>query len=109
MFGKVDTSSYFASMRSVGIKVLRNKLSEYLRLVASGETVLVTERNRVVAELQPPRNRGAPVGDAKWAELIKRGVVTPARNKTGKPPPRLPAAMTFEEMIRDLDESREDK
>ena len=38
-------------MRAVGVKVLKNKLSEYVRLAASGETVLVTDRDRVVAEL----------------------------------------------------------
>jgi prevent-host-death family protein len=32
-------------MRTVGIKVLKNRLSEYLRLVASGETILVTDRD----------------------------------------------------------------
>lgn len=31
-------------MRSVGLKILKNKLSEYVRLAASGETVLVTDR-----------------------------------------------------------------
>ena len=41
-------------MRSVGLKVLKNKLSEYVRLAASGETVLVTDRDRVVAEIVPP-------------------------------------------------------
>jgi prevent-host-death family protein len=40
-------------MRSVGVKVLKEKLSEYLRLASSGETVLVTDRNRVIAELVP--------------------------------------------------------
>jgi prevent-host-death family protein len=40
-------------MRSVGINILKNKLSEYVRLAASGETVLVTDRDRVVAELVP--------------------------------------------------------
>ena len=56
-------------MRSVGIKVLKNKLSEYVRLAASGETVLVTDRDRVVAELVPPR-KGIDKADAKakWAE-----------------------------------------
>jgi antitoxin (DNA-binding transcriptional repressor) of toxin-antitoxin stability system len=29
-------------MRAVGLKVLKNKLSEYVRLAASGETVLVS-------------------------------------------------------------------
>jgi antitoxin (DNA-binding transcriptional repressor) of toxin-antitoxin stability system len=36
-------------MRTVGIKVLKNKLSEYVRLAAAGETVQVTDRDRVVA------------------------------------------------------------
>ena len=62
-------------MRSVGIKVLKNKLSEYVRLAASGETVLVTDRDRVVAELVPPRqgidktDTRSPVGrsGAAWA------------------------------------------
>ena len=42
-------------MRAVGLKTLKNRLSEYVRLVANGETVLVTDRDRVVAELTPPR------------------------------------------------------
>ena len=38
-------------MRSVDLKVLKNKLSEYVRLAAGGETVLITDRDRVVAEI----------------------------------------------------------
>jgi prevent-host-death family protein len=38
-------------MRMVGLKILKNKPSEYVRLAAAGETVLVTDRSRVVAEL----------------------------------------------------------
>jgi Antitoxin of toxin-antitoxin stability system len=54
---KVATGSYLEGMRSVGIKLLKNKLSEYIRL--AGETVLVTDRDRVVAELGPPAPAGA--------------------------------------------------
>ena len=43
---KVATSSYFDDMRSVGIKVLKNRLSEYVRIAEGGETVLVTDRDR---------------------------------------------------------------
>ena len=42
-------------MRAVGLRVLKNRLSEYVRLAASGETVLVTDRERVVAEIVPER------------------------------------------------------
>jgi antitoxin (DNA-binding transcriptional repressor) of toxin-antitoxin stability system len=41
-------------MRVVGVRELKNKLSEYLRLVRRGETVLVTDRGEIVAELRRP-------------------------------------------------------
>ena len=65
-------------MRTVGLKTLKNKLSEYLRLTASGETVLVTDRDRVVAEIVPPKTgRAAFLGDATLADTVRRGWVTP--------------------------------
>ena len=55
-------------MRSVGLKILKNKLSEYVRLAAGGETVLVTDRDRVVAEIGPPQTgRGAVLSDVLLA------------------------------------------
>jgi antitoxin (DNA-binding transcriptional repressor) of toxin-antitoxin stability system len=52
-----------ALMKAVGVKQLKARLSEYLRLVKSGETILVTERTDVVAELRPAR-RSLPRADA---------------------------------------------
>ena len=46
-------------MQSVGIKTLKNRLSEYLRLVKNGEQNLVTDRGDVVAELRQPSSRPA--------------------------------------------------
>ena len=43
--------------KAVGVKQLKAKLSEYLRLVKSGETILVTDRDEVVAELRPARRQ----------------------------------------------------
>ncbi|MBA2426827.1 MAG: type II toxin-antitoxin system prevent-host-death family antitoxin [Actinobacteria bacterium] len=40
-------------MRSIGIRELRQRASEYLRLVESGETVEVTDRGRPIAMLVP--------------------------------------------------------
>jgi antitoxin (DNA-binding transcriptional repressor) of toxin-antitoxin stability system len=45
------TGSYFDPVRSVGIKVLNSKLSEYVRLAASGETVLVADHDRRMVTL----------------------------------------------------------
>jgi prevent-host-death family protein len=98
-------------MRAVGIKTLKNKLSEYVRLAASGETVLVTDRDRVVAELVPPApGRGETLADAKLDQAIRRGWVTQPRQwmGLGPPPPGKPV-MTFDELMKELDESREDR
>jgi prevent-host-death family protein len=94
-------------MQTIGIKVLKNKLSEYLREVAAGETVLVTDRGRVVAEIVPPRSADGTDAERQWSELIRQGLVKPA--KRPPLPPRQPAIMTREEMLRGLDESRSDR
>jgi antitoxin (DNA-binding transcriptional repressor) of toxin-antitoxin stability system len=47
-------------MKSVGVKQLKARLSEYLRLAKAGEVILVTDRDEVVAELRPARRQGFP-------------------------------------------------
>lgn len=50
----------------MGIRELKNRLSEYLRQVRNGERVLVTDRGEAVAELRPP---GEPDGTEKYPGL----------------------------------------
>ena len=96
-------------MRSVGLKVLKNKLSEYVRLAAGGETVLVTDRDRVVAELVPPREGRSPwLADAMLAEAVRNGWLTPPRQRELGPPPRLPVAATGQ-LLKELERDREDR
>ena len=92
----------------VGLKVLKNKLAEYVRLAARGETVLVTDRNRVVAELIPPREGRSPrLQDAYLAELVSRGWLRPPLASDPRPPPRLPVA-PIAEILAELAEDRGD-
>ena len=87
---EVASGGYFHFMRSVDLKTLRNKLSEYVRLAEGGETVLISDRDRVVAELVPPREtRSASLPDALLAEAVRHGHLTPAALPLG-PPPRRP-------------------
>jgi antitoxin (DNA-binding transcriptional repressor) of toxin-antitoxin stability system len=79
-------------MRTVGLKVLKNKLSEYVRIVASGETVLVTDRDRVVAELRPPQGRGPMTSDALLADAMRRGWLAAPMVVREGPPSRAPVA-----------------
>jgi antitoxin (DNA-binding transcriptional repressor) of toxin-antitoxin stability system len=95
-------------MRTVGLKVLKNKLSEYVRLAASGETVQVTDRNRVVAELRPPQPEPPLTDEEFLAKGVREGWITPATGRGGPLPPRRPVA-SFEQIMRELDEDREDR
>jgi antitoxin (DNA-binding transcriptional repressor) of toxin-antitoxin stability system len=96
-------------MRSVGIKLLKNKLSEYVRLAAGGETVLVTDRDRVVAEIVPPRSGRSPLlADAMLAEAVREGWLTPAVLAGSGPPPRKPV-MAFRDLMKELHQDREER
>ena len=97
-------------MRSVGLKVLNNRLSEYVRLAAAGETVLVTDRDRVVAEIVPPRAERSPIlADALLADMVRKGLLAPPAAPGAGPPPAPPPNMTLEQLLDVLDEVRGDR
>jgi antitoxin (DNA-binding transcriptional repressor) of toxin-antitoxin stability system len=106
----VASGSYLSRiMRSVGLKVLKNKLSEYVRLAASGETVLVTDRDRVVAEIVPPQPGRSPLlADALLAEAVREGRLAPPVLAGSGPPPRKPV-MALRDLMQDLLQDREDR
>jgi prevent-host-death family protein len=96
-------------MKSVGLKVLKNKLSEYVRMAERGETVLVTDRDRVVAEIVPPEKTRSPLlADALLAEVVRQGWITPPALTSPAPPPRNPV-MSFRELKRQLADDRSDR
>jgi prevent-host-death family protein len=93
---------------SVGIAELRQNLSKYLKLVAEGESLTVTDHNRPVAVLGPVP---APRRSAKLQRLIDEGKVRPAQNPTGILPPPLefdpPSGVTSESIFEELREERD--
>src|SRR6516225_9153671 len=78
-------------LKSVGLRDLKNRLSEYVREVRSGEAVLVTDRGEVVAELIPPGqgsdDRGVP---SALVTLARRGQVTLGVSNDAAVYPKLP-------------------
>jgi antitoxin (DNA-binding transcriptional repressor) of toxin-antitoxin stability system len=96
-------------MRSVGLKTLKNKLSEYVRLAEGGETVLISDRDRVVAELVPPRaTRSESLPDALLADAVRRGLLRPAALPPG-PPPETPGVAPLAEILAELADDRADR
>lgn len=97
-------------MRAVGIKVLKNRLSEFVRLAAQGETVLVTDRERVVAELVPPRTgRALEIADAQLAEAVRRGEITPAAGGASAEPPQGVPLLPLADLLAELAEARAER
>lgn len=67
-------------MKTAGVRDFKAHLSGYLREVAAGETLLVTDRGRVVAEVRPPGGAPRLVDPvaARYAEMVERGAIRPA-------------------------------
>ncbi len=70
-------------MRDVSVTELKNKLSEYLRLVKRGEIIKVHDRSTPIALIQSI-HADPEQGDALLNRLVREGVVTPARRSSGK-------------------------
>jgi hypothetical protein len=76
---------------------------------AGGETVLVTDRDRVVAELGPPaRGRSPLVSDALLLDAVRQGWIRPTLLAGGEMPARKPV-MKLREILADLQEDRSDR
>ena len=110
MIDEVALGRYLRRMRSVGINLLNSRLSEYVRLAASGETILVTDRDRMVAEPGSLRETRSPIlADAFPAYAVRSGVLTlPAPAGSGPPPKPAPVAR-LDEVLAELDENRRDR
>ena len=78
----------FVYMNTVGIAELRQNLSRYLQRVERGERLVVTDRNRPVAELGPPPSSGAAldrlIAAGRVSRPVRRGLPEPLE-LTGDP------------------------
>ena len=94
-------------MKTVGLRELKNRLSEYVREVRAGDGVLVTDRGEVVAELVPPGpragERGVPSG---LVALARRGQLTLGAANDARLYPRLPPLLARHPSAQLLDEER---
>lgn len=94
-------------MKRVGLRELKNRLSEYVRHVRKGHVVLVTDRGEIVAELRPPG--GLPVPHdvpPGLLEMARRGSVTLGGPNHPGLYPRLPRLVPPGTAQQLLDEER---
>jgi prevent-host-death family protein len=79
----------------VGVRELRNHLSQFLARVEAGKEVVVTDRGRAVARLGPIS------GERTIDRLIASGLVTPARTRKSALPPPIVIAGTVSDLVAD--------
>ena len=98
--------SYIDIMSSVGLRALKNQLSKYVQRARSGETVTITDRGEVVAELVPPKKtrNGQPITTLN--ELSQRGLVYGGGKNRADRYPTMPRALKKRSGIDLLDEER---
>ncbi|MCY4314132.1 MAG: prevent-host-death protein [Gammaproteobacteria bacterium] len=79
-------------------------------MAAQGETVLVTDRDRVVAELSLPSPRRSDVpGDAMLAEGVRKGWIRPPLASLAGRVPSPESISTLDSILSDLDADRSDR
>lgn len=94
-------------MKTVQIAQLKARLSRYLRAVKSGEDILITDRGRPVARLEPVRSV-----ESSQRELVEAGLVRPARKKppasfwSRLPLPELKGAGVLQALLEERNERR---
>ena len=95
---------------TVDIKALKNKLGEYVRVAAAGQTVLVTDRGKVVAELVLPRGpASASLAERRLAGLAELGLLTPAKTPPKTRPPRHKPLAGLAKVLGNVDKSRAER
>ena len=73
---------YFIIMKTVGVKNLKDQLSQYLKLVKNGETIIVTDRNEIIAEIRKPlyyANSGDTLMEQYLKEQAQNGKIIRAK------------------------------
>jgi antitoxin (DNA-binding transcriptional repressor) of toxin-antitoxin stability system len=70
-------------MKAVNVAELKNRLSHYLRIVRRGEPILVRDRHRVIARIEPAggESGAADSEEERLAELEARGIIRRGRGR----------------------------
>jgi prevent-host-death family protein len=79
----------------VGVRDLRNNLSQYLDRVREGEELVVTDRGRAIARMVPID------GERSLDRLIREGKVTPAVVRKRSHPKPVAATGTVSDLVAD--------
>ena len=100
-------------MKKASISETKNNLSAYLDFVRHGETILITDRNKPVARLEPVLSDERDAGDGRLARLERAGIIhRPTKRGIVKsivstsPPSAEPGVSALQSLLEDRSEGR---
>lgn len=98
-------------MKVVSITEAKNGLSALIDGLANGDSVLITDRGRPVARLEPAVDLDEIDPSGKLARLVRKGIVRPPKPRSGPakelpPPPKPREGNTFGVLDALLEERR---
>ncbi|HEX9733758.1 MAG TPA: type II toxin-antitoxin system prevent-host-death family antitoxin [Thermoanaerobaculia bacterium] len=92
-------------MKTTGIRELKNRLSEFIRLVRHGEPILVTDRGQVVAVIRQPDSADG-FAQSALHDLARQGKARLGAPNAAALYPALQPLLKDEEVLSLLDEER---
>lgn len=106
-----SNQAILATMKKVSITEAKNNLSALIDSVKGGSPILIMDRGRPVARLEPV-NELRPDSEGRLARLVRDGIIRPARGVVSKAvfttkPPRLKAGVSGVRTL--LEERRESR
>jgi prevent-host-death family protein len=100
-------------MKRASISQTKNNLSAYIDLVRHGETILITDRNKPVARLEPVLTDDQGDCDGRLARLERAGIIRrPAKRGIVKsivstsPPSAEPGVSVLQALLEERSEGR---
>jgi antitoxin (DNA-binding transcriptional repressor) of toxin-antitoxin stability system len=97
-------------MKRASVSQVKSRLSAYLKDVQRGETVLIFDRDKPVARLEPVNRKDIP-DEERVKELVRLGIAKAPKKKLdvealfAMPAPRIPEEVAIRAVIQDREES----
>ena len=86
-------------MKQIGVAELKSRLSEFLRLVQGGESILVMDRNREIAQI-------VPVAERPGIRIRKPVASSPKPNKVSVPKASRPHVDVVDMLLEERQNNR---
>ena len=90
-------------MITVGVRDLKSRLSQYLQYVKDGEKVIVTEHDKIIAEINMPQNEAKVSLNEELAKLSREGrVILAKRQQSYVTLPEIKEKLDWESVYREI-------